>query len=43
VGLDYVKAELDRYGLTDLVGEDAFYAAGDDLLNAYRKTTAGDE
>jgi MFS superfamily sulfate permease-like transporter len=31
-----VKAELDRFGITDLVGKDAFYATGDDLLNAYR-------
>ena len=30
-----VKAQLDRFGVTDLVGEDAFYATGDELLNAY--------
>jgi hypothetical protein len=42
--LDDVKAELERHGLTELVGEDAFYATGDDLLNAYRQETAsGDE
>jgi high affinity sulfate transporter 1 len=41
---DDVKAELERHGLTELVGEDAFYATGDDLLNAYRQETAsGDE
>ena len=35
---DEVKAELDRYGVSDLVGADAFYASGDDLLNAFRQT-----
>ncbi len=41
---DDVKAGLERHGLTELVGEDAFYATGDDLLNAYRQeTTSGDE
>ena len=34
---DDVKAELDRYGITDLVGEDAFYATGDELVDAYRQ------
>jgi MFS superfamily sulfate permease-like transporter len=34
---DDVREELDRFGITDLVGEDAFYATGDDLLNAYRQ------
>ena len=32
---DDVKAELDRFGITDLVGEDAFYATGDELLKAF--------
>jgi len=36
---DDVKGELDRYGLTDLVGEDAFYATGDDLLSAFHQNT----
>ena len=41
---DDVKAELERHGLTELFGEDAFYTTGDDLLNAYRQETAsGDE
>ena len=30
-----VKAKLDRYELTDLVGNDAFFATAEDLLNAY--------
>ncbi len=34
---DEVKAELDRYGLSDLVGEDAFFASSDELLNAFRQ------
>jgi len=34
---DEVKAELDRYGLSDLLGADAFYASGDELLNAFRQ------
>jgi high affinity sulfate transporter 1 len=32
-----VRAELDRFGIIDLVGKDAFYATGDDLLNAYHQ------
>jgi MFS superfamily sulfate permease-like transporter len=36
---DDVRAELDRFGITDLVGKDAFYATGDELLNAYHKRT----
>jgi SulP family sulfate permease len=34
---DDVRAELDRFGITDLVGKDAFYATGGDLLNAYHQ------
>ena len=34
---DDVKAELDRFGITDLVGKDAFYATGDELLSAYHQ------
>ena len=34
---DDVRAELDRHGVTDLVGEDAFYTNGDDLLNDYHQ------
>ena len=34
---DDVRAELDRFGVTDLVGQDAFYATGDELLTAYHK------
>jgi len=40
VGND-VKAELGRFGITELVGKDAFYATGDDLLNAFREKTGG--
>ncbi len=32
-----VRAELDRLGITDLVGKDAFYATGDELLDAYHQ------
>jgi high affinity sulfate transporter 1 len=32
---DEVKAEFDRYGITDLVGEDAFYTTGDHVFSAY--------
>ena len=32
---DDVRAELDRFRITDLVGTDACYTTGDDLLNAY--------
>ncbi len=31
-----VKAELDRYGVTELVGEQAFFDSGNSLLEAYR-------
>ena len=34
---DDVRAELDRFGITDLVGEDAFYATGKALLDAYHE------
>ena len=36
---DDVKVELDRFGITDLVGEDAFYATGDELLKAFHQTS----
>ncbi|WP_200833242.1 SulP family inorganic anion transporter [Ruegeria sp. AU67] len=32
----HVRSELDRYGVTDLVGSDAFYDAGGDLLTAFQ-------
>jgi high affinity sulfate transporter 1 len=32
---DDVRAELDRYGITDLVGKDAFYTTVPDVLAAY--------
>jgi MFS superfamily sulfate permease-like transporter len=32
----HVRSELDRYGVTDLVGSDAFYDAGSDLLTAFQ-------
>ena len=34
---DDVRAELDRFGITDLVGEDAFYGTGRELMNAYHQ------
>jgi MFS superfamily sulfate permease-like transporter len=36
-----VKAELDRLEITALVGDDAFYATGDDLLKAFHQRSAG--
>ena len=38
---DGVKAKLDRYELTDLVGQNAFFATVEDVVNAYRRD-AGD-
>ncbi|WP_171235651.1 SulP family inorganic anion transporter [Ruegeria sp. HKCCA6837] len=35
-----VKAELDRYGVTDLIGEDAFFDTGNRLLDAFDKRSA---
>ena len=37
---DEVRHELDRYGLLTLLGEDALYSSGDDLVAAYRQATA---
>ena len=34
---DDVKAELARFGLTDLVGKEAFYSSGDALLRAFHQ------
>ena len=31
-----VRAELDRYGLTELLGPDAIYATVDDAVRAFR-------
>jgi len=36
---DEVRAELDRFGITELVGKDAFYAGGDEILAAYKQRT----
>ena len=33
---DDVKAEFDRFGITGLVGEEAFYSSGDSLLSDYQ-------
>jgi high affinity sulfate transporter 1 len=38
--LDDVRAELDRYGLVDLLGEDAFYPTVTDAIAAYRGSTS---
>ena len=32
----HVKAELDRYGITELVGSDAFFDSIEDVVEAYR-------
>ncbi len=37
---DEVRAELDRSGLTGLIGENAYFAAVGDVLNAYRAQDA---
>jgi SulP family sulfate permease len=34
---DHTKKELDRLGITGLVGKDAFFAAGDDVVVAFRQ------
>lgn len=34
--LDAVRAELERYGLVDLLGEDAFYPTVTDAVDAFR-------
>ena len=34
---DDVRAELDRFGITDLIGKDAFYSTGGDLITAYKQ------
>ncbi len=36
---DAVKAQLDRYGITELVGEDAFFPSVDDVVEAFRART----
>ena len=36
-----VKAQLDRYGLTDLVGEDAFFDTVDDAVEAFGARSVG--
>src|SRR5208337_2820717 len=41
--VDLVKAEMDRYELTDLFGEDAFYGTINAVVSAYEKRSAGDE
>ena len=34
-----VRAELDRYGVTDLVGKDAYFESGSELLEAFHHRT----
>ncbi|MBO9444324.1 SulP family inorganic anion transporter [Ruegeria sp. R14_0] len=36
----HVRSELDRYGVTGLVGPDAFFHTGEDLLDAYKRSTS---
>ena len=40
--IDLVKAELDRYELTNLIGEDAFYESISAVVSAYDKKSPGD-
>ncbi len=40
--IDLVKAELDRYELTALIGEDAFYESISAVVSAYAKKSPGD-
>jgi MFS superfamily sulfate permease-like transporter len=37
--MDDVRAELDRYGITELVGEDAFFASVGDVRDAFGAAT----
>jgi sulfate permease, SulP family len=36
-----VRAELDLYGLTDEIGEDAIFETVSDMIDAYHRTVAG--
>lgn len=36
---DDVRRELDRYGLSELVGQDGFFDSGDELVSAYHRTS----
>ncbi|WP_170416756.1 SulP family inorganic anion transporter [Ruegeria atlantica] len=38
----HVRSELDRHGVTDLVGDDAFFATGSDLVTAFRYRNTSD-
>jgi sulfate permease, SulP family len=38
---EYVRRELDRFGITDLVGDDAFFDTVDDVVSAFRGRTGG--
>jgi MFS superfamily sulfate permease-like transporter len=40
--IDLVKAELDRYELTDLIGKDAFYETIAAIVSSYDKKSPGD-
>jgi hypothetical protein len=39
--VDPVKAEMDRYELTDLLGKDAFYETINAVASAYDRRSAG--
>ena len=41
--IEAVEAELDRYELTDLFGEDAFYKSVKAVINEYDKSAADDK
>ena len=38
---DDVRAELDRYGVTDTIGEDAFFDTAREMMEAFRSTRPG--
>ena len=40
--IDLVKAELNRYELTDLIGKDAFYETISEVVSTYNKKSPGD-
>lgn len=39
--LDPVRAELDRYGITELIGADKLYDTSNDAIAAFKSTTTG--
>jgi hypothetical protein len=39
---DDVRAELDRYGVTDAIGQDAYFDTPVDVMEAFREARAGE-